>query len=111
MKFDWKKVAKPLGVLALGSLIAILLCRNDEEQNELEDWLHTASDDDLYNGYHQRREEWIRTGCGETGEKTYEMKRIDEEMSRRSAEKWENDPHRNIDPNYRWTDEARWDRD
>lgn len=25
-------------------------------------------------------------------------------------EKWENDPRRNRDPNYRWTDANRWDK-
>ena len=39
------------------------------------------------------------------------MKRIDSEMSRRSAEKWENNPNRNKDPNYRWTDANRGDKD
>lgn len=39
------------------------------------------------------------------------MKRIDREMSRRSAKKWENDPRRNKKPNFRWTDANRWDKD
>ena len=31
-------------------------------------------------------------------------------MSRRSAEKWENDLRRNRDPNYLWTDANHWDK-
>ncbi len=74
-------------------------------------WLETASDEELEAGYEQRRQQWIKDGYGGTGEKTFEMKQIDKEMSRRSAEKWENDPRRNRDPNYRWTDANRWDKD
>ena len=73
--------------------------------------LETASDDELSDGYEERRQEWARTGFGGNGEKTPEMKHIDREMSRRSAEKWENDPRRNTDHNYRWTDANRWDKD
>ena len=50
-------------------------------------------------------------GYGGDGEKTPEMKQIDREMSRRAAEKWENDPRRNRGPNFRWTDASRWDKD
>lgn len=45
-----------------------------------------------------------QSGYGGDGEKTPEMKQIDQEMSRRAVEKWENDPRRNRDPNFRWTD-------
>lgn len=27
------------------------------------------------------------------------------------AEEWENDPRRSKDPNFRWTDSNRWDKD
>ena len=32
-------------------------------------------------------------------------------MSRRTEEKWEKDPKRNTDPNFRWTDANRWNKD
>ena len=81
-------------------------------KSAFETWLESASDDELSEGYEKRRQQWIKYGFnGGTGEKTPEMKRIDREMSRRSAEKWENDPRRNRDPNFRWTDANRWDKD
>lgn len=80
-------------------------------KSSFEKWLESASDEELADGYEERRVEWLRTGQGGTGEKTTEMKMIDREMSRRSAIKWENDPRRSRDPNFRWTDANRWDKD
>jgi len=80
-------------------------------KNSFENWLENASDEDLADGYEERRQDWIKTGFGGNGEKTPEMKRIDAEMNKRTAQKWENDPRRNKDPNYHWTDANRWDKD
>ena len=74
-------------------------------------WLETASYEELADNYEERRQQWMKDGFGGTGERTPEMKRIDREMSRRTAEKWEKDPRRNTDPNFRWTDANRWDKD
>ncbi len=70
-------------------------------------WLASASDAELAEEYERRRLEWLRAG----GDKTPEMRKLDLELSRRSAERWKHDPFRNPDPNFRWTDAARWDRD
>lgn len=74
-------------------------------------WLETASYEELADNYEERRQQWMKDGFGGNGERTPEMKRIDREMSRRTAEKWEKDPRRNTDPNFRWTDANRWDKD
>lgn len=74
-------------------------------------WLETASYEELADNYEERRQQWMRDGFGGNGERTPEMKRIDREMSRRTAEKWGKDPRRNTDPNFRWTDANRWDKD
>lgn len=74
-------------------------------------WLETASYEELADNYEERRQQWVKDGFGGNGERTPEMKRIDREMSRRTAEKWEKDPRRNPDPNFRWTDANRWDKD
>lgn len=74
-------------------------------------WLETASYEELADNYEERRQQWMKDGFGGNGERTPEMKRIDREMSRRTAEKWEKDPRRNPDPNFRWTDANRWDKD
>lgn len=39
------------------------------------------------------------------------MKILNEAIGRRYDEKWENDPRRNTDPNFHWTDANRWDND
>jgi hypothetical protein len=39
------------------------------------------------------------------------MNRLNEEINKRVAEEWGNDPRRNKDPNFRWTDANRWDKD
>ena len=80
-------------------------------RNSFDSWLENASDMELSEGYEERRKEWAKTGFGGNGEKTPEMKKVDSEMRKRMAEKWENDPRRNRDPNYRWTDANRWDKD
>lgn len=80
-------------------------------ESDFENWVKNASDEELEEGYEERRKEWAKNGFGGNGEKTPEMKRIDREISDRMAVKWENDPRRNRDPNYRWTDANRWDKD
>lgn len=109
MNFDWKKAFKATAVFAVIGTIGIILSENNND--EFQDWLQSASDDELSDAYEQRRQQWAKDGYGGDGEKTPEMKQIDREMSRRAAEKWENDPRRNRDPNFRWTDANRWDRD
>ena len=109
MKFDWKKTLKTTFVFTvIGTIVAIL---SNENKNGFEGWLENAADDELSDGYEQRRQQWMKDGFGGNGEKTPEMKRIGREMSRRTAEKWENDPRRNTDPDFRWTDANRWDKD
>lgn len=80
-------------------------------KNSFEKWLENASDEELADNYEERRKQWVKDGFGGNGEPTPEMKRINKEMSRRSAEKWERDPRRNTDPHFRWTDANRWDKD
>mgnify|MGYP004632346841 CR=1 FL=1 len=79
-------------------------------KSEFEKWVEGASYEELSDAYEEERQKWIREGYnGGTGEKTAEMKRLDSEISKRAAEEWENDPRRNKDPNFRWTDANRWE--
>ena len=80
-------------------------------KSSLERWVENASDEELEESYEKKRQQWMKAGFGGDGEKTSEMKRIEKEISRRSAEKCEKDPKRNTDPNFRWTDANRWDKD
>lgn len=79
-------------------------------KNSFDSWLENASDSELSDGYEKRRQDWVNSGFGGNGEPTQEMKKINKEMSKRSSEKWEKDPNRNTDPNFRWTDSNRWDK-
>ena len=81
-------------------------------KNSFEKWVEGASYEELYEAYEEEQQQWRKAGFnGGTGEKTSKMKRLDSEISKRVAEKWEKDPSRNTDPNYRWTDANRWDKD
>jgi len=75
------------------------------------EWMKNASFEELEAAYEERRKKWLKKEARTTGEKTYEMKRLDAEIGRRAAEKWKNDPRRSKDPNYRWTDANRGDKD
>lgn len=77
-----------------------------------EKWVEKASLEELSEAYEEERQKWIREGYNRgTGEKTVKMKRLDSEISKRVVEEWKNNPRRNTDPNFRWTDANRWDKD
>ena len=78
-------------------------------KSSFDKWMDNATDEELSRGYEERRQKWVEDGFGGDGEKILEMKTIDEEMSRRTEEKWKNDPERNDDTNFRWTDKNRWE--
>lgn len=81
-------------------------------KSEFEKWVEGDSHEELSEAYEEERQKWIREGYnGGTGEKTAKMNRLNTEISKRVAEEWENEPHRNKDPNFRWTDANRWDKD
>ena len=63
------------------------------------------SDEQLDNEYEVERKKWIKTG----GDFTKKMDSINKEFNRRAAKKNKKDPNR--DPNYRWSDKNRWDKD
>ena len=81
-------------------------------KSSFEKWVEGASREELSDAYEEERQQLIKDGFnGGTGEKTPKMKRLNDEINKRVAEEWENDPRRNTDPNYRWTDANRWDKD
>lgn len=83
--------------------------KNYKSEDELfDDRIKNATDSELSDLYEQLRQPWIKNGGGD---KTPEMQKIDMEMNRRAGERQANNPYRNTDPNYRWTDANRWDRD
>lgn len=82
-----------------------------KKKDNLSNWIKSATDEELEDAYEIRRKKWEETGFGGDGEKTPEMKILNEAIGRRYDEKWENDPRRNTDPNFHWTDANRWDND
>lgn len=81
-------------------------------KSTFEKWVENASHEELSEAYETERQQWIKDGFnGGTGEKTAKMNRLNDEINKRVAEEWENNPKRNKDPNYRWTDANRWDKD
>lgn len=54
MKFDWKKALTTAAVLAFGTMVAIF-CNKDGDEDVFSNWLESASDDELSDGYEQRR--------------------------------------------------------
>jgi hypothetical protein len=65
--------------------------------NNGENWLEMASYEELADGYEKRRLEWLKNGGGD---RTYEMNRINDEMVRRSNEKYEKE-HPNAESRHR----------
>ncbi len=106
------KAGKAVGTTVLLVGGAYLALRASDNEDEFENWVNNASHDELSDAYEFERQEWIKNGYNNgTGEKTPRMNRLNDEISKRVAEEWENNPNRNRDPNYRWTDANRWDKD
>ncbi len=106
------KAGKVFGttVVLIGS--AYLALRASDDEDEFENWVSNASHDELSDAYEFERQEWIKNGYNNgTGEKTSKMNRLNDEINKRVADEWENNPNRNRDPNFRWTDANRWDND
>lgn len=77
-------------------------------KSEFEKWVEGASQEELSKAYEEERQKWIREGYNKG---TAKMKRLNFEINKRVAEEWKNDPRRNKNPNFRWTDANRWDKD
>lgn len=66
-------------------------------KNSFEKWLETVSYEELADGYEERRLDWLKKGGGDI---TPEMRRINNEMVRRSNEKYEKE-HPNVEAKHR----------
>lgn len=70
------------------------------------DWLKFASKEELEEIYEKMRLDSCKTGI-----KPLEMERIGEELGIRGAKEWFEKHPPNTDPNFKWTDINRWDKD
>ena len=115
MKFNFRKALKVTGIVAGVVAVAYLISRSGDDsspESDFEEWVEEASKEELSDAYEEERQQWIKNGyCRGTGEHTPKMKRLNREISKRAAEEWEKAPRRNTDPNFRWTDANRWDKD
>lgn len=81
-------------------------------KSEFDKWAESASHKELSDAYEEERQQWMKEGfCGGTGRKTPKMNKLNDEISKRVAQERETDPYRNTDPNFRWTDANRWNKD
>lgn len=71
--------------------------------------VRNASDSELEEEYERLRQEWLADDQPGYPNKTPEMERISQEMTRRAEIAWANDPRRNTDPDFRWSDSNRWE--
>ena len=77
-------------------------------KDSLGTFIKSATLEELEDAYEVRRQQGLKDGGGD---RTPEMERLNRAISKKAAELWEKDPRRNTDPNFRWTDANRWDKD
>lgn len=70
------------------------------------DWLKIASRDELEEVYEKMRLDFCKTGT-----KSFGMEQISHELGERGAKEWFAKHPPNMNPNFRWTDANRWDKD
>ena len=81
-------------------------------KSKFEKWVEQASLQELSDAYDEERLQWIKDGYnGGTAIPTPKMNRLNQAIKKRDEEEWENNPKRNRDPNSRWSDANRWEKD
>jgi hypothetical protein len=91
-------------LMFIGAGIGYVLCQNGKVS--FSDWLKIASKEELNEAY-----EKLLPIFRKTGTKPFEMEQISQELGARGAKEWFEKHPPNLDPNFRWTDAARWDKD
>lgn len=91
------KGIKIAGVIGTGALIVAISKLFHSSDDDFENWLKTASDEELDDGYEERRLEWLKDNHGDI---TPEMSKINDEMVRRMNEKYEKE-HPNAEARHR----------
>ena len=93
-----------IALIVIGTGVSYVLWKN--KKLSFDSWLKNASNEELKEAY-----ETLRLDFCTTGVKTYPMKEIGNELYKRSTAEWFAKHPPNINSNFRWTDEARWDKD
>lgn len=92
-------------LLIVGSSIAYVIYKKGKIS--FDDWLKVAPTDELKDAYEKLR---LGVFC-KTGDKPPEMERISHELGVRGAKEWFEKYPESYNPNYRWSDANRWDKD
>lgn len=87
----------------VGGIVYIMYKNN---KVSFSDWLKLASKQELEEIYEKMRLDSCKIGI-----KPLEMERIGEELEIRSTKEWFEKHPPNTDPNFRWTDVNRWEKD
>lgn len=92
-------------ILMVGSSIAYVIYKKSKVP--FEEWVKVASTDELKDAY-----EKLRAGvfC-KTGDRPPEMERISHELGIRGAKEWFEKYPESYNPNLRWSDANRWEKD
>lgn len=86
-----------VGLIGVGAICVAKNKLSLNKEDDFDNWLETASDEELADGYEERRLEWLKN---EYGDVTPEMRKIDDEMVRRSNEKYRKE-HPNAEVRHR----------
>lgn len=93
-----------VALVLIGAGVSYVLCKN--KKVSFSDWVKSAPTEELEDAYKKLRLDFCKTGV-----KTYPMEQISHELGERGAKEWFAKHPPNPDPNFRWTDTNRWDRD
>ena len=92
-------------ILTIGSSVAYVIYKKGKVT--FGEWLKEASTTELEEIYEKLRTDVF---C-KTGEKPPEMELISQELGVRGAKEWFEKHPNSYNPNYRWSDANRWDKD
>ena len=87
-----------------GAGITYVIC--NKNKMSFSDWLKVASNEELETLHENEKLNFFKTGV-----KSFIMQKISEELGNREGQQWIAKHPPNSDPNYRWTDKNRWDKD
>ncbi len=88
----------------IGTSVGVVLYKN--KKIPFPDWLKMASKEELEEAYEKLRLIFCKSRT-----RPYGMDQIGHELEMRGAKEWFAKHPPNLDPNFRWTDANRWDKD
>lgn len=93
-----------IGGTVILSIVGYVIYKNNKIS--FPEWIKNASKEELDYAYDN-----MRLNFCETGIKPYGMEQISQELGERGAKEWFEKHPPNLNPNFRWTDANRWEKD